>query len=97
VIERALVLSPGASSFAELRLQTAPGAGEDPLAVRGDLPFAEAKQAVLNAFELRYLRDLLARVEGNLSAAARVADMDRKHLRTLLRRHGLDPREAGDD
>ena len=28
----------------------------------------------------------------NLSAAAREAEIDRKHLRELLRKYGLDPR-----
>jgi ActR/RegA family two-component response regulator len=29
------------------------------------------------------------RVDGNISAAAREAELDRKHLRTLLRKHAL--------
>jgi len=93
VIDRAVALSPRASGFDELRLTpgaTLPGpGGDDPLAVRADLTFAEAKQLVLEAFEARYLRDVLARCEGNISGAAREANVDRKHLRTLLRRHGL--------
>jgi DNA-binding NtrC family response regulator len=69
----------------------------DPLAVRTDLPYVEAKQAVLAAFEQRYLRDLITRAEGNISAAARISGLDRKHLRTLLRRHALiDSADGGD-
>ena len=83
-LERALALSPDATDFAALKLSLEPGgAGEDPLGVRTDLPFAEAKRALLDAFERRYLRDLLARTEGNVSAAAREAGLDRKHFRSL--------------
>jgi DNA-binding NtrC family response regulator len=94
VIDRAIALSPGAASFADLAIRIDPvavsGTGApDELSVRTDLSFAEAKQAILHAFERRYLGDLLARHDGNVTAAARAADVDRKHLRTLAKRHGL--------
>ncbi len=43
------------------------------------------------AFEQRYVTWLLERHEGNISAAARGADMDRKYLHKLLKKHGLHP------
>jgi DNA-binding NtrC family response regulator len=91
VIDRALALTPGARSFAELRVSLSPTAtGDgDAASVRSDLPFAEAKELVLEAFERRYLRDLIEREDGNISAAARASGVDRKHLRTLLRKYGL--------
>lgn len=90
VVDRALALRPKASCFSDLRFRVAGGAGpEDPLAVRTDLPFSEAKQAIVDAFEVAYLRDLIARWDGNVSAAARATGVDRKHLRTLLDKHGL--------
>ena len=66
-----------------------PNAHSDPLSVRADLPYAEAKRRLLEAFELRYLRDVIERCEGNISAASRAAELDRGYLRSLLRRHHL--------
>ena len=40
-------------------------------------------------FEERYVRWLLARHDGNVSAAAREAGMDRKHLHKLAVKHGV--------
>jgi DNA-binding NtrC family response regulator len=97
-LDRALALSPGARGFADLRLHV-PGdsSSDEPLAVRSDLPYADAKQLLLHAFERAYLRDLFAKTDGNISAAARAAGVDRKHLRALLRKHGLVPDgDAGD-
>lgn len=45
-------------------------------------------------FEHRYVSWLLARHSGNISAAAREARMDRKHLHDLAKKHGLRGREA---
>ncbi len=42
-------------------------------------------------FEKRYVTWLLQRNEGNISAAAREADMDRKYLHKLAKKHGLHP------
>jgi DNA-binding NtrC family response regulator len=89
VLERALALSPGARSFAELSLSLGQSGAAAELALRTDLPFAEAKAELLQAFERRYLQDVLARAAGNQSEAARLAGMDRKHLRRLLVRCGL--------
>ena len=96
VIDRAIALAPGARSFADLviRIDPSPLAG-DGLAVRSDLPWSEAKAAVLHDLERRYVADVLARTGGNLSAAARESGIDRKQLRAMARKHGLvdDPRD----
>ena len=89
VIERACVLSKGDTlnlddAFTE---QAAPALG-----IRTDLPFKEAKGQLVELFEREYIVDLMRRHKMNLSAAAREAQIDRKHLRELIRKYGLDPR-----
>ncbi|HEY3806865.1 MAG TPA: sigma 54-interacting transcriptional regulator [Kofleriaceae bacterium] len=98
VIDRAIALAPGVQRFADLavRVETAQAADAG-LAVRSDLPYAEAKAAVLHDLERRYLADVLARTGGNLSAASRESGIDRKHLRGLARKHGLVPTKPADD
>ncbi|MGF1510142.1 MAG: sigma 54-interacting transcriptional regulator [Myxococcota bacterium] len=53
------------------------------------LSFGEHKQGWEESFEKSYLGWLMARADGSLSKASRLASMDRKHLRNLLRKHGL--------
>ncbi|MFT3840217.1 MAG: sigma 54-interacting transcriptional regulator [Myxococcaceae bacterium] len=89
VLERALALSPAATSFAQLKVSLGPVETGGGLSVRTELPFKEAKDAVVDAFEAEYLRELMSRHGGNLSAAAREAGVDRKHWRSLLEKHGL--------
>ena len=60
-----------------------------PGAVAYDLPFKQAKAQIVDQFERAYLERLMEHHHNNLSAAARAADLDRKHLRELLRKHGL--------
>src|SRR4029079_11775377 len=55
--------------------------------------FRETKEKWNELFERRYLTWLLKRAEGNISKAARDADMDRKYLHKLLRKYGI---TAGD-
>jgi DNA-binding NtrC family response regulator len=86
VIERAVVLSAGSTiniddAFADL---ATPGPK-----IRTDLPFKEAKGQLVERFEREYLLDLMRRHKMNLSAAAREAQIDRKHLRELLRKYDL--------
>jgi transcriptional regulator with GAF, ATPase, and Fis domain len=51
--------------------------------------FKEAKQRVVDAFELAYLKQLLERHDGNITRSAQEAGLTRYHLRELLKRHGL--------
>ena len=91
VIERACVLSKGQS----LNVEDALGDEiQAPLSIgfRMGLPFKEAKGQLVEQFEREYIVDLMKRHRMNLSAAAREAQIDRKHLRELLRKYGLDTR-----
>ncbi len=89
VIDRSVALSPGAASFRELRVNVTPVTGDAVMTVRTDLPYTDAKALILDKFEHMYLRDVFTRCDGNISAASREAGLDRKHMRTLLRRQGL--------
>jgi transcriptional regulator with GAF, ATPase, and Fis domain len=53
--------------------------------------YRESKAELEEIFERRYVKWLLERNEGNISAAAREADMDRKYLHKLAKKHGLHP------
>ncbi|UJR84465.1 sigma 54-interacting transcriptional regulator [Sandaracinus amylolyticus] len=60
-----------------------------PIAPLLAMPYKEARQQALGAFEERYLAHLLERSGGNVSQAARDAGLDRSYLFSLLRRSGL--------
>ncbi len=51
--------------------------------------FGDAKERAIERFERAYLSLLMKRCQGNLSAAARQADVARHHLRDLLKKRGL--------
>jgi transcriptional regulator with GAF, ATPase, and Fis domain len=98
VIERALALGSEPSAL------VAP-LGDRPLMVNHStksaipvefapgLPFRDEKERWNEQFERRYLTWLLRRAEGNISKAARDADMDRKYLHKLLKKYGIDPEQ----
>jgi transcriptional regulator with GAF, ATPase, and Fis domain len=96
VIERALALGTdpgrlvaplGASPFTRA---ATPGLVDEAL-FSPDLSFREQKERWTEEFERRYVRWLLDRAEGNISKAARAADMDRKYLHKLLKKYGVEP------
>lgn len=61
-----------------------------------DLPFQNAKQQMVDRFERRYLEELMARTEGNITRAAEEAGMLRQVLQRLLKRHGIEPERFRD-
>jgi DNA-binding NtrC family response regulator len=59
-------------------------------------PFKDAKQALVTEFERRYIKRLLAEHGGNISAAARVAGIDRMSIHKMLNRLGIHNPGRGD-
>ena len=54
-----------------------------------EVPFKIAKGKITSAFERRYLTALMTWAEGNVSAAARKAKMDRMNLYRLIQRYDI--------
>ncbi|MEZ4359078.1 MAG: sigma 54-interacting transcriptional regulator [Kofleriaceae bacterium] len=92
VIERAVALGTDPGSLVS---PLGGDAGRAPAAAPVDfdpsLSFRDTKEKWNELFERRYLTWLLKRAEGNISKAARDADMDRKYLHKLLRKYAIMP------
>lgn len=54
--------------------------------------FRDAKLASSDEFERRFLAELMKKAGNNISKAASLAQMDRKHLQELLHKHHLHPK-----
>ena len=85
-IERAAAVSAGGVLQAADLLSEAPPS-ETAVATSGG--FHEAKDAVIQGFERAYVRALLERHQGQVSAAAREAGLSRPALYALMKRAGL--------
>jgi transcriptional regulator with GAF, ATPase, and Fis domain len=57
--------------------------------VDNGVPFKDAKQTVVDAFEAQYLKAMLDKHGDNISRSARAAGLTRYHLRELAKRYGL--------
>ena len=104
-VERAVVLgetrflgsaegppSSSSSSSSSTSETPAPGA-EGAFAIDATLPYKDQKAAVIADFEERYVRLLMKVHQGNVSAASRVAGIDRMSLHKILDRYALDARD----
>jgi DNA-binding NtrC family response regulator len=63
--------------------------GASPVPEKANISFRVAKNLAAADWERRYLSELLPAHDGNVSRAARAAQMNRSHLSELVRRHGL--------
>ena len=92
VLDRAIYIAT-AGGERELKLLDLPVsaavASQGPAAFDPKKSYREVRDEFEADFERRYVGWLLDRHAGNISAAAREAKMDRKHLYDLARRHGL--------
>jgi DNA-binding NtrC family response regulator len=104
IIERACALAEGATVTrrdlpdhvltAVVPREGASGAATPPvpgeaLTVGAELPLKDAKERWLHVLEASYLRDLLDRHGGNISAAAKAAGIDRKTFHRLINKYQL--------
>jgi len=106
VLERAAYLAK-AAGLDEVRLGALPFVGgiqSGPSASSANAPaftpgksYRDTRAEWEEDFEKRFVSWLLARHEGNISAAARDADMDRKYLHKLAKKHGLHPSDQEKD
>ena len=99
-VERALWLAATGDGVARFMLPSAQSMFDDEAHARDgafefetERSFSEHKQGWETDFERSYLGWLMARSDGSISKAARLASMDRKHLRGLLRKHGLSKKQ----
>jgi DNA-binding NtrC family response regulator len=72
----------------ELPQQSGPAIFDASL-LKAGLGFKQAKQTVVDSFEIAYLQALMQRNDGNITRSAQEAGLTRYHLRELLKRHGL--------
>ncbi len=84
VMERLTALHPGGVLEPEDLAEDLPAGG--PASQLSSLPWKEAREQYLASFELSYAQAVLARCDGNISAAAREAGVDRKTFYVLLKR-----------
>ena len=94
-LARAVALSApvaGKPSFHDLVFNLGPASaapatiGPEYPGVSSSVPYKEAKEQVLLSFNRAYVEALLGRHRGNVQAAARGANLSRKHLYELIRR-----------
>ncbi len=90
-VERSVILS-GATSGTPMALDipvpqpvTFAGGGGDSISPDFDAPFKQEKERIVEHFERTYFTRLLARTDGNISKAARIAGIHRKTLEYLLK------------
>ncbi|MDQ3035893.1 MAG: sigma 54-dependent Fis family transcriptional regulator [Myxococcota bacterium] len=85
VLEQRLVFDVRTDAETEIEPPAASPARAS-VAVDVDVPYPEARRRWLEEFERAYTTELVARHDGNVSAAARAAGIDRVYLHRLLRR-----------
>lgn len=93
-VERAASLAEGTIlGPADFRVQarsTSTAAPTSAIAqIPAGLPFKDAKQKIVDQFEIVFLSALLEKHKGNITRSSQEAGLTRYHLRELLKRHGI--------
>jgi transcriptional regulator with GAF, ATPase, and Fis domain len=98
VLERTVYLAR-ATGQTELDLVSMPtsAAPDDVFQFELGKSYRETRAKFDAEFERRYVKWLLGRHGGNVSAAAREAKMDRKHLHDMAKKHGLRGQDPDDE
>ena len=63
----------------------------------GELAYSDARRRALWDFERRYVEQVLARTDGNITQAAKVAGLDRSNFKRVLRRVQSGPTDADEE
>jgi transcriptional regulator with GAF, ATPase, and Fis domain len=95
VLERAIYLARAAGE-SEVKLITLPASADrsgDFYSFQPGRSYRDTRTRFESEFEKRYVKWLLGRHAGNISAAAREAQMDRKYLYDLAKKHGMRGKE----
>ncbi|MBX3231551.1 MAG: sigma 54-interacting transcriptional regulator [Labilithrix sp.] len=98
VLERSIYMAHamGSTEIGVVTLPTAHGGAEAAFHFEPTQSYRETRAKYDAEFEKRYVKWLLSRHNGNISAAAREAKMDRKHLHDMAKKHGLRGNDAED-
>ena len=96
-VERAALLPHHPTMLAAEAAPAGGGSAAGPAAIDVTVPFKVAKQRMVDDFDRRYLEALMAANDGNISAAARAAGIDRMSIYKMIKRLGLDDRSAPED
>jgi len=91
VLERAAFMAKaeGKTELGPLMLMGGGSASKDTFSFDPEISYRDTRSRFDTEFESRYVAWLLGRHGGNVSAAAREARMDRKHLSDMAKKHGI--------
>lgn len=96
VIEHVAVLADAGQEIEPEHIPLAQHSAADPADLKASLsgdvlgePFRVAKERFISEFERNYLRRLVEKTAGNLSRAARIANIDRTTLYRLIEKHHI--------
>jgi len=65
----------------------------DTIDTLSNLTYKEARRSLLERFNVKYISELLKECKGNVSLAAKKADLERQSLQHLMRKYGINSEE----